>query len=289
MTGFARAQASKKEGGWAVEIRSINHRNFDCSIKAPAGILFFESAIRDMLQSGASRGKITVCISQNGETPQGKTFEVDEKIARSYLRELKKLQKKLGLDGVLSLSELLKLPGVLTASESHSSSDLASWESLKKVLSKALKALLQSRKEEGRKLCCDIETRLRTMAMTLSSVEKLAKGRTQAVFIRLKGRLKELLGDHSADEERLYREAALLAERSDITEEIVRLRSHFDLFSRKIRGTGQVGRELDFLCQEMHREINTIGSKAQLFEIAREVVFLKGEVEKIREQVQNVE
>lgn len=289
MTGFARVQTAKKDSGWVVEIRSINHRYFDCSLKVPNSLMVFENAIRDLIQSCTPRGKLTLSISQEGEAGWTRMLQVDEQAAQNYLKEMRKLRTKLGLKDELTLVELIKLPGVLTAAENPQESDSARWNGLKKILDKGLKALLLARKIEGEKLCIDIEGRLRVMRSTLEDVQKLASGRTKAVFLRLKGRLAELLSDTQMDEERLYREAALLAEKNDITEEIVRLKSHFDLFVKKIHGDGQVGRELDFLCQEMHREINTIGSKAQLFEIAREVVFLKGEVEKVREQVQNVE
>jgi len=289
MTGFARVQTAKKDGGWVVEVRSINHRYFDCSLKVPSSLMVFENAIRDLIQSWTPRGKLTLTISHEGDGGRNRTLQVDELVASQYLKEMQKLQKKLGLKDTLSLAELIKLPGVLTAAENVQESDSARWVAFKKILEKALKALLVSRKAEGEKLCIDIEGRLGVMRKTLDEIQKLALGRTKAVFERLKVRLAELLSDTQMDEDRLHREAALLVDKNDITEEIVRLSSHFDLFVKKIHGSGQVGRELDFLCQEMHREINTIGSKAQLFEIAREVVFLKGEVEKVREQVQNVE
>jgi len=289
MTGFARVQTAKKEGGWVVEVRSINHRYFDCSLKVPASLMVFENAIRDLIQHWTPRGKITLNISHEGDASRTRMLQVDEPAARHYMKELKALQTKLGLKEGITLAELIKLPGVLTAAENVQGSDSARWNGFKKILDKALKALLVSRKTEGEKLCLDIEDRLKGMRATLDEIQKLADGRTKAVFARLKVRLAELLSDTQMDEDRLHREAALLVDKNDITEEMVRLKSHFDLFIKKIHGEGQVGRELDFLCQEMHREINTIGSKAQLFEIAREVVFLKGEVEKVREQVQNVE
>jgi len=289
MTGFARVQTAKKDGGWVVEIRSINHRYFDCSLKIPGSLMVFENAIRDLIQSWTPRGKLTLSISQEGDAGRTRTLQVDEQAARHYLKDMRKLQVKLGLKDNLTLAELIKLPGVLTTAENVQENDTARWNGFKKILDKALRALLVSRKTEGQKLCTDIEGRLDVMRSTLDQVQKLAEGRTKAVFARLKVRLAELLSDTQMDEDRLHREAALLVDKNDITEELVRLKSHFDLFIKKIHGEGQVGRELDFLCQEMHREINTIGSKAQLFEIAREVVFLKGEVEKVREQVQNVE
>lgn len=289
MTGFARLQTAKKDGGWVVEIRSINHRYFDCSLKIPNSLMAFESAARDLIQSVTPRGKLTLNVSLEGDALRARTLQVDEQVAQNYLKETRKLKIKLGLKEDLTLAELIKLPGVMTVAEGGQEGDGKRWVQFKKILEKVLKALLVSRKTEGEKLCKDIEERLHSMNSTLDRVQKLATGRTKAVFLKLKERLSELLADTQVDQDRLHREAALLVDKNDITEELVRLKSHFDLFIKKIHGDGQVGRELDFLCQEMHREINTIGSKAQLFEIAREVVFLKGEVEKVREQVQNVE
>lgn len=289
MTGFARIQTGKKEGGWVIEVRSINHRYFDCSLKIPASLAAFENAIREFIQVIIPRGKITANISQEAEPASAKTFEFDEKAAQVYLKQLRQLQKRLGLSGGIEFSDLIKLPGVLSQQENTVVSDAVKWQTLKKALEKALKSLAHARKTEGAKLAKDIQQRLDIMQKAVAKIHKLAAGRTQIVFEKLKQRMAEMIGAEKTDEDRLYREAALLAEKSDITEEIVRLKSHFELFEKKISGDGQVGRELDFLCQEMHREINTIGSKAQLFEIAHEVVFLKGEVEKIREQVQNVE
>ncbi len=289
MTGFARFQAGKKDGGWAIEARSINHRYFDCSLKLPSLLASFENQIREMIQAVVPRGKITLSISQEGDSGRLRTLGVDETAARFYVKEFRKLSKKLGLETGLSLSDLVKLPGVLMAADAAVESAPRLWGGVKKSLEKILKALQESRRIEGAKLVKDLQARLAVMRETVLKVRHLAEGRMQAVHERLKAKLRELLGDSQLDEDRLYREAALIAERGDITEEVVRLQSHFDLFTQKLVSGAHAGRELDFLCQEMHREVNTIGSKSQLFEISREVVFLKGEIEKLREQVQNVE
>lgn len=289
MTGFARLQAGKKEGGWTLEARSINHRYFDCSLKFPTALAAFESQIRELAQGAVPRGKLTLSISQDAEPDPLRTLEVDETAARFYLKEFRRLSQRLGLKDEMPLRDLVKLPGVLAGPDASAAVSPKLWGMLKKSLEKTLKILQESRRIEGAKLAKDLESRLQLMRETVLKIRGLAQGRMQAAHERLKTRLRDLLGDSQMDEERLYREAALLAEKSDITEEIVRLLSHFDLFSQKLAAGGQAGRELDFLCQEMHREVNTIGSKSQLFEISREVVFLKGEIEKLREQVQNVE
>ncbi len=289
MTGFARVQTAKKEGGWTFECRSINHRYFDCSLKLPADLASFENQIRALIQAAVPRGKITIGISQDGDPGRVRTLSLDEKAAKFYLKELQHLRKKLRLKGDVDFSELIQLPGVLISADAVQETDSRQWGVLKKSLEKTLKVLQASRRVEGAKLAKDLQSRLTVMHETVIKIKNLTEGRMQAVYERLKVRMRDLLGDTQTDEERLYREAALMAEKGDITEETVRLKSHFDLFSKKLAADGQAGRELDFLCQEMHREVNTIGSKAQLFEISREVVFLKSEIEKLREQVQNVE
>jgi len=290
MTAFARAESAVGSKIFEVEMRSINHRHFDCSLKLPALLDAAENDIRDWTQQSVSRGKITITVKETSREPGGADLTLDEAAAKRYLDQIRKVQKKLGLAGDITVQELIKLPGVFSGQNGVSRGlTQAETQAFKTLYTRSLKALLKARETEGKKLAEDILKRLQTMAHTVKQVEALAEGRAAQVLERLRKRLQEITAGAGMDEDRLYRESVLLAEKSDVTEEIVRLRSHFDLFEKKIRAGGQAGRELDFLCQEMHREVNTIGSKSQQFEVSREVVFLKGEIEKIREQVQNVE
>lgn len=288
MTAFARIDTPIKEGHWVVEIRSINHRYFDFSLKIQGVLASMEDRVRELVQETVTRGKISVSVSQAEDPKKNRIVSIHEPTVKLYLDSAAALNEKYKIQGELTVSEILKMPGIF-ATETASEDPEKIWPSLKKALKRAIEQLVQAKQIEGQKLSEDIESRLRKMAGVIAKVEKLAQGRSAKVYKRMAERIDLLLADRKMDSDRLYREVALTAERSDITEECVRLKSHLQLFDAKLTGSGQVGRELDFLCQEMNREVNTIGSKAQLFEISREVVFLKGELEKIREQIQNVE
>lgn len=288
MTAFARVNIPAKDQNWAIEIRSLNHRFFEFSTKLPSSLSSLEGQLKELVQNEIKRGKVMVSVSQESSEKVVKSLSVDEDVLKGYLTSLRKLKKAHSLEGEVSVSDVLKLPGVFT-SESKQESVVKQWPSLKRVVRTALNEAVKAKIVEGAKLAKDIHDRLSKIKKVVEKVEKLGEGRSQKVYKKLNEKVSKLLTDKVKDEDRLYREVALIAERSDITEEVVRLRSHIDLFLSRLTKKGEVGRELDFLCQEMNREINTIGSKAQLFEIATEVVGLKGELEKIREQVQNIE
>lgn len=289
MTAYARLSASRREGNWAVEIRSLNHRYLELSLKVPPALSVFEDPIREIVQNQIKRGKITIAIGQesSSEKPEH-TLKVDEEAVRYYLSALKRLRKNFKLKEDISLSDLLKLPGVFS-SEAAAEDLETGWKHLKKILERSLRAAIEAKEKEGARLSKDIGGRLNTISEAVRRIERHAAGRTEAVFKRLKQRLDVLLGEKEQDVDRIHREIAFLAEKSDITEEVVRMKSHLELFEGRLKDGTEVGRELDFLCQEMNREVNTMGAKSQLFEISKDVVFVKGELEKIREQIQNIE
>ena len=288
MTAYAQVTTPAREGSWVVEIRGLNHRYFEFSLKIPPALSPLENSIRELVQSEIRRGKVTVAVSQETARDKFQGLSLDETAARFYLTALYKLKKKFHLKDEISLGDLLKLPGIFTA-ESSLENPEKYWASLKKVLKKALAKSIRAKEEEGRKLAIDMLGRLEKIAGAVHKIETHAVGRMQHLFKKLSGRVDLLLAEKEKDLERVHREAAFLAERSDISEEVVRMKSHLELFRSKLKGGSEVGRELDFLCQEMNREVNTMASKAQHFEISTEVVFVKGELEKIREQIQNIE
>lgn len=288
MTAFARASVPVKDGGWTVEIRSVNHRYFEFSVKMPQSVSALESRVRDLVQAGMRRGKITVGVNLERSEKSRPAVEVDEDTVKTYLDAARKLQKKYKLSGEISIEQILRLPGIFTSQEQERDPEKC-WPDIKKAVMKALDAAAKAKEEEGRKLALDIDKRLQMVTQAVAKIEKFAKSRTETVFKKTVARIEALLGEKQQDLERVEREVAFLAERSDITEEMVRMLSHLDLFRSRLKGNAEVGRELDFICQEMNREVNTMASKAQLFEIATEVVFIKGELEKIREQIQNIE
>lgn len=288
MTSFARAVGSAKEGYWAVEIRSVNHRYFEFSLKTPPVLGNLENQIRDLVKADLKRGKIMVAVGRDAENGRSGSLSIDEDAVSFYLSHLGKIKKRFKLAGEVTINDILKLPGIFSGEESEKDS-ASHWPGLKKVLSKALSEACKARELEGRKLASDIEKRLHAIDHAVKKIEHMAKGEPDRVRKKLHERVDQLMQDRAKDPDRFEREVAFLAERSDVTEEIVRMRSHLTLFHSRLKSTDEVGRELDFLCQEMNREANTMGSKSQLFEISTEVVFIKGELEKIREQVQNIE
>lgn len=288
MTSFARAVGSAREGHWAVEIRSVNHRHFEFSVKLPPAVAALETQVRDLVKVDLKRGKIMVSISRDGESAKGRRLAFDEEAVSFYISGLQKLKKRYKLSGEVSVSDVLKFPGAFMNEETQEDPE-KEWAPIKKVLSKAVSEACKSREREGNKLAQDILARLDMIDQTVKKIEKLSKAEPERIRKKLQDRVAQLLEERAKDSDRLEREVAFLAERSDITEEVVRMRSHLGLFGSRLKGDGEVGRELDFLCQEMNREVNTMGSKSQLFEISTEVVFVKGELEKIREQIQNIE
>lgn len=288
MTGFARLP-SGKDDKWAVEIRSLNHRYFEFFLKTPSSISSLEGKIRDLCLHWLHRGKVSVVITAaESEADNAPSLVLDEEVVAGYVAAARQLQKKFGFKDDLSLKDVLSLPRIFT-SERKTEDPEKDWESLEKVLVKSMKALIKNREIEGKKLSVDILERLENIHKAGKRIEKLSLGGTKRIQKKMEARLAELLGEQEIDRDRLAREVAFMAEKGDITEEIVRLRSHLDLFKTRLHESGEVGRELDFLCQEINREANTMGSKSQFFEISTDVIFIKKELEKIREQVQNIE
>lgn len=290
MTGFARLSPSGKDEKWAVEIRSLNHRYFEFSLKAPTGLYFFENRIRDLCEEWLHRGKVSVVITPVGgqEDEEHPSLVLDESVADFYIEAARQLKKKYGFQDELSLKDVLSLPRIFSTHKKLEDPE-KDWGDMEKVLTKTLRAVIRNRETEGKKLAGDILGRLESIHKAGKKIEKLALGSSKRIQKKLEARLTELLGDQEIERDRLAREVAFLAERGDITEETVRLKSHLDLFRARIHESGEVGRELDFLCQEINREANTMGSKSQFFELSTEVIFIKKELEKIREQVQNIE
>jgi uncharacterized protein (TIGR00255 family) len=288
MTAFARVSIPSKGKHWAIEIRSLNHRYFEFSLKLPPALNALENQIRELVQSDMHRGKITVSISQDAPDAKHKGVSIDDEVVEFYLSNVRHLKKRYKLEGDISISDLIKLPGVFSGEESDIDAE-KNWPELKKVLTQALAQARKAKEIEGKKLAKDIDARLDKVTQVVKNIENNATSQSERIFKRISERISALLTEKDKDQERINREVAFLAERSDITEELVRMKSHLDLFKKKIKQESEVGRELDFLCQEMNREVNTMASKAQHFEISTDVVFIKGELEKIREQIQNIE
>lgn len=287
MTAFGRAESSQIKGGWSVEMRSVNHRYLELSLKIPPSLYSLEDRIREFCQSHIKRGKVTVNIAGRNESGLEKVT-LDEKVLQFYLSAIRKVQRRFNLKGTLSPSEILTLPKIFSVDQKNESPEKI-WAAVKVTLNKALSHFYESRVREGRALYADILGRIGKIEKTLGELEEKSKDLPKVYAEKLTERVNKLFEDRTIDQERIWQEAVMLSQRSDTTEEAVRLKSHLKLFRDKMAKGGEVGKELDFILQEMNRETNTLGAKSQDFEISKEVVSIKAELEKIREQVQNIE
>jgi uncharacterized protein (TIGR00255 family) len=289
MTGYGRREMSDAGGRFTIEVRSVNNRYIDIQVKAPRGLAVLEQRIRKRVQDRFSRGRFDVYITRNGEKESVGRLVVNEPLAGQYIAALRELKARFGLGGEVDLSFLAGLPDLFALTEVKEDME-AVWQVLAEGLAHALKELDDMRAEEGRALVRDISGRLETIDRLLAAIHDLAPASVEAARKRMSDVLTKLLHEQP-DPVRLAQEIAILAERTDVTEELTRLGSHMVQFRALLADpSGEaVGRKLDFLLQEMGRETNTIASKAMDAQISLSVVNIKAELEKIREQVQNIE
>ncbi|MBI5048357.1 MAG: YicC family protein [Deltaproteobacteria bacterium] len=286
MTGYGISEFSIGADKFSVEIKSINHRFLEINIRTPDRFSFLEHKIRDAIKQHFFRGCFYISIAVARGT--GETLKTNIPLARRYLSVLRELQKELGFKGEIDLSMLVKFKDIFASAETEYDSG-TDWEGMRKGLENAMKSLLMMRKEEGQILSKDMVLRIADMEDIAAKMDKRAPAVAEMYIEKLKEKLEKVLGSVTVDETRLLTEIAIFAERSNITEELVRLGSHLVQFKNILKLDEPVGRKMDFMCQEVLREINTVGSKANDFELANLVVSAKAELEKIREQVQNVE
>lgn len=288
MTGFGQAAGGRPPFRLAVEIRSWNHRFFEFSSRLPNALVELEEKIRDLVYGRIKRGKITLSVSLKNGTNDLDGLVLDEAKIDFYVRAIRNVQKKYRLKDSVSVHTLFAIPNLFTV-DRGSKSAATYWPSLKKILEEALGRLELAKAKEGAALARDIRKRAGFISDAIDRIEKAAKHLPAERRTQLNQKIQELTQGISLDSERLEREVALMAERSDITEEIVRTRHHLDMVRSSLSGSGEAGKKLDFIAQELHREANTIGSKVQHPEVTDQMIRIKGELEKIREQVQNIE
>lgn len=288
MTGFGQASHSRGQDKWVVEIRSVNHRFFDYSARLPQSLTPLESEIRNLVQTQVKRGKINLFVNQNGNDPSAEKVGIDEKKIDFYYKGLKKVASRLGIPAQISVRDLITLPHVFVV-ERNGLNVEKEWPWIEKTVKKAVANFLSMKEREGQLLEKDFLGRLSTIAKAAQKIKTTAEKVILQYQSKLKARVSELTSGLEFDQEKLAREVAIMADRADITEEIVRLDNHLSLFRVTLKEGDEVGKKLDFIIQEMNREVNTIGSKSLSFEISHEVIQIKNEIEKIREQVQNIE
>jgi len=288
MTGFGRGEASAKGISVAVELRSVNSRFLEVATRLPRSLSLRENEIKELIRKRVSRGKVNVLGTVDRENNGTLPLEINASAAKSYYKLLNQLKKAVKIKEPIKLDHLLRFSEVLDVKESDNS-DEAEWELFQTALAGALDELVQMRENEGRELKKDFVARIGGLEDKLQLIEKLSVDQVPQERERLRERVKELVENESVDEGRLELELVLLADRLDVTEECVRFRSHNKFFLEAMDNDDAAGRKLNFLVQEMNREANTIGSKSSAAEIAHLVVGVKEELEKIREQLQNIE
>lgn len=288
MTGFGRGESKGDGKTFIIEIKTVNHRYSDVFVKMPRSISFLEDKVRELVNKSVSRGKIDVYITYEEIGEDSRTVVLDEALANAYLKTLTQARDKFGLKDDLSVSLLTRFPDVLKVEKVEEDEDKI-WELLKVALENALRSLVSMRENEGQEL----KNSLCERSEYIESILKIIVGRAPEVVKeykqKLESRIQDILDQKTIDETRLAMEVAIFADRCSIDEEIVRLGSHLGQLREALQMQQPVGRKLDFLVQEMNREINTIGSKANDLIITKNVVEIKSEVEKIREQIQNIE
>lgn len=288
MTGYGSAEAGGPQGRFTAEVRSVNKKSLDIHVGLPKELSALESEVSGKVSKKISRGRVSVSITYDGVERLSDYLVIDERLAAEYCKLLRELQRKLKLKGEIDLGMILSAREVIKFRKPVLDID-ESWKAVRRALKSALEDLIGMREAEGKAIAEDIEGRRHKLIGFVTRIEKLAPAAVKKHRAALAGRIRSLGKDVRFDEARLMAEVAVFADRSDITEEITRLKSHLAQFEKLMAGSGPVGRTLDFLTQEMFREINTVGSKANSAEISRQAVYFKTELEKIREQVQNIE
>ena len=291
MTAFGRAIGTWGGKKYTIEIKSVNGRFFDCTVKYPRQYGFIEEPVKAYIQErGVSRGKIDVTINVEVIEQEGVVVSLDSALAASYIDALRRLAEEFDLKDDITVSRVAQFRDIFTITKPEENLE-AEWEAVKSVLSEALDAFLIMREREGARLAADTELKLVNIEAIAAEIARLSSAEIASYAPRLTERINQLLGDCNIEinEQRILTEAAIFADKASIDEELVRLASHITAFRQIIAEEGAVGRKLDFLTQEINREVNTIGSKSQNTKIAHLVVDMKSEIEKIREQVQNLE
>jgi len=288
MTGFGRCEIAGKDRKITVEMKSVNHRYLDVNIKMPKKLNFFENAIRNELKNYISRGKVDVFITYEDYGEESGSLKYNRALAKEYLAYLRQMSEEFGLEDDVRVSTLSRFPEVFVMEE-QSIDEEELWRDLQSALQGAAEGFVKARVAEGENLLKDLNAKLDTMLEHVSFIAERSPKLIQEYKEKLREKICELLEDVQIDESRLYMEVTIFADKVCVDEELVRLRSHVESTKKALASGGSVGRKLDFIAQEMNREANTILSKANDLEISARAIELKNEIEKVREQIQNIE
>lgn len=288
MTGFGRCEKVTEQYKISVEMKAVNHRYLDLSIKMPKRFNYFESGVRGLLKTYIQRGKVDIFISYEDYTKEKLCLKYNESLAAEYVQYFKQMSEAFAIDNDMTAGVLARMPEVLTMEQEPEDED-AIWKLLSEAIEEAAKRFVESRTVEGESLKADLLGKLKAMEDMVACVEQRTPAIVAEYQARLEAKVKELLGTSGIDEGRIVTEVTIFADKVCVDEEIVRLKSHISHMESDLLNGGGVGRKLDFLAQEMNREANTILSKANDLTISDKAIALKTEIEKIREQIQNIE
>ena len=288
MTGFGRCEKVTEEYKLSVEMKAVNHRYLDMSIKMPKKFNYFEAGIRNLLKNDIQRGKVDVFINYEDYTENKMSLKYNASLAAEYMEYFKKMEEQFGIANDIKVSVLSRMPEVLTMEEVPDDED-SMWKILSEVVEEAADSFVESRVREGEHLKNDLLGKLDYMLEQVAFIEERSPRVVAEYRMKLEEKVHELLESASIDEGRIATEVTIFADKICVDEETVRLRSHIEHTRKELLAGGSVGRKLDFIAQEMNREANTILSKANDLEISEHTIILKTEIEKVREQIQNIE
>lgn len=287
MTGFGRGKYENDGRAYTVDIKSVNHKYSDINVRIPRLLNSVEDKIRKRISEVISRGKIDVFITFENYSSKGTNIKINKELAKEYLSELKDLSEETGLEFNVNLIDVSKLPEILKIEDEENDELIANEVMI--ALDDALEKFVSMREFEGQKLVEDLENRVHLIEGKVEEITKYSSTLVQDYMEKLENRVNELLKPGVVDESRLAQEIVIFSDKSSIEEELTRLKSHMAQFLNLIKAESPIGKKLDFLVQEINREVNTIGSKANCLEITNRVIEVKTEVENIREQIQNIE
>lgn len=287
MTGFGRASLESNGKNYIIEIKTVNNKYSDITVKSPKRLSFMEDKIRKQIANRITRGKVEVSVSFFDFSNKSKNVVLNKEIAKEYIKQLREIADVNNLSENISVVEIAKLPDILNSIDSDNDEEIAG-EALK-CLNMALDSLIEMRKAEGENIKQDLLVRIERVQNLVDKIAENSKGIVEEYVSKLEKRVKEILKTDVVDENRIAQEAVIYADKTSIEEELTRLNSHIVQFKELVNSDGPVGKKLDFMIQEMNRETNTIGSKAGSGEITKAVIDLKVELEDIREQIQNIE
>ena len=287
MTGYGKSNLSINERSYQIEIKGVNHRYLDISVKIPKQLSYLEEIVKKEIISKIKRGKIDVTITFENNSKEGKNIKINTEIAKMYINELKKLAQEENISSNIEVTEISKFPDVLSIQNTEDEETIK--KEILEVLENAINNLIEMRIIEGSKICEDLKQRISKIEKEIQKISSISTRLIEEYVVKLEARIKEITKTEEIDKSRIAQEVVIYADKSSIEEELTRLKSHIMQCKNLLNSTEPVGKKLDFIIQEMNRETNTIGSKSYSLEITNGVIEIKTELENIREQIQNIE